>query len=47
MSRVLRVVAFCMISAVIGRNGRRSMCTWERKISMCTWEGKYIKDLKY
>ena len=30
MSRVLSVVAFCMISAVIGRKGKRSMCTWEK-----------------
>ena len=36
MSRVLSVVAFCMISAVIGRNGKRSMCTWEKlKGNMC------------
>ena len=29
MRRVLSVVAFCMIKAVIGRKGRSSMCTWE------------------
>ena len=30
MSKVLSVVAFCIIKAVIGRKGRSSMCTWER-----------------